>query len=54
MPGVSLVRVCVPQVEIHDGPYNIIKNWDYCAMVEALSNKQGDALWTTRVCVEGG
>jgi len=40
------------EVEIHDGPYNVIKNWDYTAMICALHNSQGGALWTTRVRTE--
>ena len=36
------------EVEIHDGPYNVIHNWNYTAMVEAISNGQG-ACWTTKV-----
>ncbi|KAI5067248.1 hypothetical protein GOP47_0017776 [Adiantum capillus-veneris] len=36
------------EVEIHDGPYNIIKNWDYTAVVDAFHNKQGNC-WTTKV-----
>jgi pyruvate decarboxylase len=39
------------EVEIHDGPYNIIKNWNYTALVEAFANGEGD-LWTCKVsCV---
>lgn len=36
------------EVEIHDGPYNIIPNWDYVKFVEALDNG-GGASWATRV-----
>jgi len=36
------------EVEIHDGPYNIIKNWNYTALVEALANGEGK-LWTSKV-----
>lgn len=39
------------EVEIHDGPYNIIKNWDYVAFVKALQNGEGE-LFTTRVRTE--
>ncbi|MCO5600561.1 hypothetical protein L7F22_054675 [Adiantum nelumboides] len=39
------------EVEIHDGPYNIIKNWDYTAVVDAFHNKQGNC-WTTKVKTE--
>ena len=36
------------EVEIHDGPYNVIKNWNYTALVEAINNGQGGC-WTTKV-----
>ncbi|MCO5547557.1 hypothetical protein L7F22_001007 [Adiantum nelumboides] len=39
------------EVEIHDGPYNIIKNWDYTAVVDAFHYKQGN-YWTTKVKTE--
>ncbi|TYK29658.1 pyruvate decarboxylase 1-like [Cucumis melo var. makuwa] len=39
------------EVEIHDGPYNIINNWDYTAFVEAVNNHQGNC-WTTKVHTE--
>ncbi|KAK9830951.1 hypothetical protein WJX81_001721 [Elliptochloris bilobata] len=29
------------EVEIHDGPYNVIKNWDYVGLVKALHNGEG-------------
>jgi pyruvate decarboxylase len=29
------------EAEIHDGPYNIINNWDYVGFVKALENGQG-------------
>jgi len=29
------------EVEIHDGPYNIIKNWNYTGLVEAFHNGEG-------------
>lgn len=38
------------EVEIHDGPYNVIKNWDYCALVDAIKNGEGK-VWTTRVSI---
>lgn len=32
------------EIEIHDGPYNIIQDWDYTGMVECLCNgKVGSA-----------
>ena len=36
------------EVEIHDGPYNVIHNWDYTAMVEAINHGQG-MCWTAKV-----
>lgn len=36
------------EVEIHDGPYNVIKNWNYTALVEAFANGEG-RLWTCKV-----
>lgn len=36
------------EVEIHDGPYNVIKNWDYTAIVKAMHNHDGYC-WTTKV-----
>ena len=31
------------EVEIHDGPYNNIKNWDYAALIEAFNGGEGHA-----------
>lgn len=39
------------EVEIHDGPYNVIKNWNYTALVDAIDNGQG-ACWTAKVRTE--
>lgn len=39
------------EVEIHDGSYNVIKNWNYTALVEAIDNGSGKC-WT--VAVRGG
>ncbi|KAK9861401.1 hypothetical protein WJX84_001430 [Apatococcus fuscideae] len=39
------------EVEIHDGPYNVIKNWDYVALCNAMSNGDGKG-WATRVSTE--
>lgn len=36
------------EVEIHDGPYNVIKNWNYTALVDAIHNGEGKC-WTTKV-----
>ncbi|KAK9714588.1 hypothetical protein RND81_06G105900 [Saponaria officinalis] len=39
------------EVEIHDGPYNVIKNWDYTGFVKAIHNNQGNC-WTAKVRTE--
>ncbi|XP_062231635.1 pyruvate decarboxylase 1 isoform X2 [Phragmites australis] len=39
------------EVEIHDGPYNVIKNWDYTALVDAIHNSNGNC-WTKKVRTE--
>ncbi|XP_008775407.2 pyruvate decarboxylase 2-like [Phoenix dactylifera] len=39
------------EVEIHDGPYNVIKNWNYTALVEAIHNGEGNC-WTAKVKCE--
>ncbi|CAK9319857.1 unnamed protein product [Citrullus colocynthis] len=39
------------EVEIHDGPYNVIKNWDYTAIVNAMDNHEGNC-WATKVHTE--
>ncbi|GMJ00777.1 hypothetical protein like AT5G01320 [Hibiscus trionum] len=40
------------EVEIHDGPYNVIKNWNYTGLVDAIHNGEGKC-WTKKVkCVE--
>ena len=36
------------EVEIHDGPYNVIKNWNYTGVVEDFNNDDGK-LWTVKV-----
>lgn len=36
------------EVEIHDGPYNVIKNWDYTGLVNAIHNGEGKS-WTAKV-----
>lgn len=36
------------EVEIHDGPYNVIKNWNYSGLVEAIDNGEGKC-WTAKV-----
>ncbi|XP_039158933.1 pyruvate decarboxylase 1 [Eucalyptus grandis] len=39
------------EVEIHDGPYNVIKNWNYTGLVEAIHNSEGKC-WTAKVLYE--
>ncbi|KAK3010184.1 hypothetical protein RJ639_010769 [Escallonia herrerae] len=39
------------EVEIHDGPYNVIKNWNYTGLVEAFHNGEGN-IYTTKVRTE--
>jgi len=31
-------------VEIHDGPYNRIKNWDYVTLMQAFSANDGNGI----------
>eukprot|EP01018_Ginkgo_biloba_P000678 Gb_08494 [translate_table: standard] len=39
------------QVELHDGPYNVIKNWKYTGLVDAIHNGEGKC-WTAKVRTE--
>ncbi|XP_047329845.1 pyruvate decarboxylase 1 [Impatiens glandulifera] len=39
------------EVEIHDGPYNVIKNWNYTGLVNAIHNGEGKC-WTAKVKTE--
>uniref|UniRef100_A0A0D9VSX2 pyruvate decarboxylase n=1 Tax=Leersia perrieri TaxID=77586 RepID=A0A0D9VSX2_9ORYZ len=39
------------EVEIHDGPYNVIKNWNYTGLVDAIHNGEGNC-WTSKVNCE--
>ncbi|WZZ23377.1 hypothetical protein YC2023_124764 [Brassica napus] len=39
------------EVEIHDGPYNVIKNWNYTGLVDAIHNGEGKC-WTAKVRFE--
>ncbi len=32
------------EVEIHDGPYNNIKNWDYAGLIDVFNAEDGDGL----------
>ncbi|PHU17778.1 Pyruvate decarboxylase 2, partial [Capsicum chinense] len=36
------------EVEIHDGPYNVIKNLNYTSLVDAIHNGKGNC-WTQKV-----
>jgi len=29
------------EAEIHDGPYNVIKNWNYVGLIETIDNGEG-------------
>lgn len=40
------------EVEIHDGPYNKIKNWDYAGLVDVFNAGDGKG-WGSRVETEG-
>jgi pyruvate decarboxylase len=40
------------EVEIHDGPYNVIKNWNYAELVPAFNGPDGNG-WGCRVRTEG-
>ncbi|MEM7007762.1 MAG: thiamine pyrophosphate-binding protein [Thermodesulfobacteriota bacterium] len=40
------------EVEIHDGPYNNIKNWDYAGLIDVFNAGEGNG-WSTRVTTEG-
>ena len=40
------------EVEIHDGPYNNIKNWDYAGLVQVFNAGQGNG-WSSRVKTVG-
>ncbi|KAF7845311.1 pyruvate decarboxylase 2 [Senna tora] len=35
------------EVEIHDGPYNVIKNWNYTGLIDAIHNGEGNC-WTAK------
>ncbi|PSS09827.1 Pyruvate decarboxylase [Actinidia chinensis var. chinensis] len=39
------------EAKIHDGPYNVIKKWDYTALVNAIHNGHGN-LWAAQVRCE--
>ncbi|XP_027191883.1 pyruvate decarboxylase 1-like [Cicer arietinum] len=39
------------EAEIHEGPYNVIKNWNYAGLVETIDNGEGKC-WTAKVHCE--
>lgn len=39
------------EVQIHDGPYNVLKSWDYVKLVEAMDAGEG-AIFAARVKTE--
>ncbi|CAB4284783.1 unnamed protein product [Prunus armeniaca] len=39
------------EVEIHDGPYNVIKNWNYTGLIDTIHNGEVKC-WTTKVRCE--
>ncbi|XP_047336166.1 pyruvate decarboxylase 2-like [Impatiens glandulifera] len=39
------------EFKIHDGPYNVIKNWDYTRLVDAIDNGEGKC-WTAKIRCE--
>ena len=45
---ICLLPLCL-QVQIHDGPYNNLMNWNYTNLIEAMSSNQGCRLWTAKV-----
>jgi pyruvate decarboxylase len=40
------------EVEIHDGPYNNIKNWKYAELINVFNADDGNG-WSTKVSTEG-
>lgn len=40
------------EVEIHDGPYNTIKNWNYAELIRVFNAADGNG-WAARVATEG-
>ena len=44
-----LIMYPLIEVEIHDGPYNVIKNWNYTALlVDAIHTGQGNC-WNIKI-----
>lgn len=52
-PIVFLINTggCTIEVEIHDGPYNPIRNWDYAGLIDVFNAGDGKG-WSTRVATE--
>jgi len=40
------------EVEIHDGPYNKIQNWNYAQLINVFNAEDGNG-WSTKVATEG-
>jgi indolepyruvate decarboxylase len=40
----SLLYIDKTQVQIHDGPYNDIKNWDYAGLIDVFNCGEGNGL----------
>ena len=40
------------EVEIHDGPYNKIQNWNYAELINVFNAEDGNG-WSTKVTTEG-
>ncbi|XP_070023942.1 pyruvate decarboxylase 1 [Nicotiana sylvestris] len=47
----TVVIFLLLKIRIHDGPYNVIKNWDYTGLVNAIHNGEGKC-WTAKVKTE--
>jgi TPP-dependent 2-oxoacid decarboxylase len=39
------------EVEIHDGPYNVINSWNYAQLIGVFNGKSGNG-WSTKVATE--
>ena len=39
------------EVEIHDGPYNVINNWNYARLVDVFNGEAGKG-WSAKVATE--
>lgn len=40
----SFLHIYKTQVQIHDGPYNDIKNWDYAGFIDVINCGEGNGL----------